>query len=91
MHLYRSTNSKSIHIFRLEKFITIYLVYICCNFFYKYFFHQVDNLNLATNLKIHCFYVMLITCKCTSLCKKLDYDVKREPCYLATTLIGMLT
>ncbi len=28
---------------------------------------------------------MLITCKCTSLCKKLDCDVKSEPPYLVTT------
>jgi hypothetical protein len=28
---------------------------------------------------------MLITCKCTPLCKKLDCDAKIEPPYLATT------
>jgi hypothetical protein len=28
---------------------------------------------------------MLITCKCTPLCKKLDCDTKSEPFYLATT------
>jgi hypothetical protein len=27
---------------------------------------------------------MLIACKCTSLYKKLDYDAKNEPPYLAT-------
>jgi hypothetical protein len=29
---------------------------------------------------------MLITCKCTPLCKKLDCDTKNEPPYFATTL-----
>jgi hypothetical protein len=28
---------------------------------------------------------MLIACKCTPFCKKLDYDAKSEPLYLATT------
>jgi hypothetical protein len=64
MHVYKSTNSKLIHIFQLQKFIIIYLVYICCNFLNICFLLQVDNLNLAKNL---------------------DYDVKNEPPYLATT------
>jgi hypothetical protein len=28
---------------------------------------------------------MLIACKCTPLCKKLDCDAKSEPLYLTTT------
>jgi len=28
---------------------------------------------------------MLIVCKCSPLCKKLDYDAKSEPPYLTTT------
>ncbi len=45
---------------------------------------QVENLNLAINLENYCFNAMLITCKCTPLCKKLDCDAKNEPPYLAT-------
>ncbi len=46
---------------------------------------QVDNSNLATNLKKYYFYTMLIACKCTPLYKTLDCDAKSEPPYLATT------
>jgi hypothetical protein len=84
MHVYRSTNNKLIHIFQLQKFITIYLVYVCCNFFYKCLL-QVENLNLTTNFENYCFYVMLIAYKCTRLCKKLNCNAKSEPPYLATT------
>jgi hypothetical protein len=42
MHVYRGTNSKPIHIFQLKKSITIYLVYICCNFFYRSILLQVE-------------------------------------------------
>jgi len=45
---------------------------------------QVDNLNVVTNLEKYCFYAMLIICKCMPLCKKLNYDAKSEPPYLAT-------
>ncbi len=31
MHVYKDTNNKLVHIFQLQKSITIYLVYICCN------------------------------------------------------------
>ncbi len=64
-------------------------MYICCNFFYKCHLLQVDNLNLATNLKNYGFYAMLIACKCTPLCKKLNCKAKNEPTYLATTLLGL--
>ncbi len=47
---------------------------------------QVDNLYLTTNLEHYYLYAMLIACKCTPFCKKLDYDVKGEPPYLATTM-----
>jgi hypothetical protein len=67
------------------------LFYIWCiyivTFFYIVTFLQVDNLNPIANLENYCFYAMLITCKCTPLCKKLDYDAKSEPPYLTTTLI----
>ncbi len=53
-------------------------------FFYRCLILQIENLNLATNLNFFYFYVMLITCKCMSLCKKLDCDAKSEPPYLAT-------
>jgi hypothetical protein len=91
MHVYRGTNNKLIHIFQLQKSITIYLVYICYNCFYRCFFFQVDNLNLATNLKFYCFYAMLIACKCPTLYQKLDCDTKGEPPYLATTLNTLIT
>ncbi len=55
------------------------------HFFYRCLFFQVENLNLGTNLKNYCFYAMLIACKCTPLCKKLDCDIKSEPPYFATT------
>jgi hypothetical protein len=58
------------------KSIIIYLVYICCNFINICFFLKVENLNLATNLEDDYFYAMLITCKCTPLCEKLDCNVK---------------
>jgi len=65
------------------------LLYIWCIYvvilFYRCLFLQVDNLNITTNLENYFFYAMLITCKCTPLCKKLDCDVKNEPFYLATT------
>jgi len=83
MHVYKGTNNKPIHIFQLQKSITIYFYYICCNFFYRCLLLQVDNLNLVTNLKFYCFYVMLITCKCTGLWKKLDCDKKNGPPYFA--------
>jgi hypothetical protein len=84
MHLYKSTNNKPIHIFQLQKFITIYLVYICCKFFYICLL-QVENLDLTTNLENYYVYGMLIACKCTSFYITLDYDAKSEPPYLATT------
>jgi hypothetical protein len=90
MHVYRGTNNKLIHIFQLQKFITIYLMYICCNFFYTCLPFQVDNLNLATNLENYCFYAMFIACKCMPLCKKLNCDAKNEPPYLATTFMLQL-
>jgi hypothetical protein len=65
------------------------LLYIWCVYviilFNKCLILQIDNQNLATNLKFYYFNVMLIACKCTPLCKKLDYDTKNEPPYLATT------
>jgi hypothetical protein len=75
MHVYRSTNSKPIHIFQFQKSIIIYL-----GFFYRCFFL------LATNLKSDCFYTMLIARKCMPLYKKLDCDTKSEPPYFATNL-----
>jgi hypothetical protein len=37
------------------------------------------------------FNAMLIACKCTPLCKKLDYNVKNEPPYfVATHLHGFM-
>ncbi len=36
-------------------------------FFYTYFFLQVENINLATNLENYYFYVMLMARKCTPL------------------------
>jgi hypothetical protein len=85
--IYRGTNNKPIHIFQLQKLITIYLVYKCCNLFIRCIFRQVVNLNLATNLKNYCFYAMLITWKCMPLWKKLNYNTKNEPPYLATTML----
>jgi hypothetical protein len=38
------------------------------------------------NLENHCFYGMLIACKCMPFCKKLDFDTKSEPPYLATNI-----
>ncbi len=65
------------------------LLYIWCIYVAKSFniclFLQVENLNLVTNLENYCFYVMLITYKCTPFCKKLDCDAKSEPPYPATT------
>ncbi len=84
MHVYRCINSKLVHIFQLQKSITIYFVYICCNFFYRCLLLQVENLNLATKFENYCFYAMLIACKSMSLCKTLDCDAKSEPPYLAT-------
>jgi hypothetical protein len=86
MHVYKGVNNKPIHIFQLQKSIIIYLMYICCNFFNRCLL-QVDNLNLVTNLKNYCFYAMLIACKCTPFCKKLDCNTKSESPYLATTSV----
>jgi len=79
--------SKLVHIFQLQKSITIYLVYKCCNFFIRCILRQVVNLNLATNLKFYIFYAMLITCKCMPFCKKLKCNTKSESPYLATTML----
>jgi hypothetical protein len=66
------------------------LLYIWCIyvtiFLYKFLLLlQVENLNLTTILENYFFNSMLIACKCTPLCKKLDCDAKNEPTYLATT------
>ncbi len=70
------------------------LLYIWCIYVaiycYKCFFLQVGNLNLATNLENYYFCVMLIVCKYTPLCKKLDCDFKSESPYLAITLWHLL-
>ncbi len=52
--------------------------------FFRCLLFQGGNLNLATNSDNYYFYDMLIACKCTPLCKKLGYDTKNEPPYLAT-------
>jgi hypothetical protein len=54
-------------------------------FCFRCLLFQVDNLNLASNLENY-FYAMLTTCKCMPFYKKLDFDTKSEPLYLATTL-----
>jgi hypothetical protein len=65
------------------------LLYIWCIYvvivLIDVFFLQVENLNLATNLENYYFYAMLIACKCTTFCKKMDCDTKSEAPYLATT------
>ncbi len=86
MHVYRSINNKSVHVFQLQKSITIYLVYICCNLFLKCLLLLFENLNLATNLDYFCFFTMLIACNCMPLYKTLNCNAKNEPPYLATTL-----
>ncbi len=58
---------------------------------FKYILLQVENLNIATNLENYCFYAMLIACKCMPLCKKLDYNAKSEPPYLATTHLLLIS
>jgi hypothetical protein len=45
---------------------------------------QGYNLNLITNLTYCWFHVVLITCKYTTLCKKLHCDIDSEPIYLTT-------
>lgn len=52
-------------------------------FYYRCCFIKVEILNLTT--KSTFFYEMLITCKCTRLCKKLYCDTKNDSSYLATT------
>jgi hypothetical protein len=90
MYIEAQTTKHSIFFNFKSPLLYIYLVYICCNFFFnRCLFLQVDNLNLATNLENYCFYAMLIASKCTPLCKKLDCDVKSEPHYLATTQYQM--
>ncbi len=101
MHVYRSTNINPIHIFQLQKSNTIYLVYIYYNFFNRCIFLQFNNLNLVTNLKIYCFYVILIACKCTPLYKKIRLWCKKwvilpcnhlvnQACMNTSTLIHFL-
>jgi hypothetical protein len=80
MHVYRSTNSKPIHIFQFKSpLLYIWCVYVAI-FFYRCF------LLLMKNLKSDCFYTMLIACKCMPLYKKLDCNTKSEPPYFATNL-----
>ncbi len=87
MYVYKSTNSKLVHIFQLQKSVIIYFVHICCNFVYRCLLFQIDNLNLATNFENYCSCAMLIACKCMPFCKKMDCDTKSEPHYHATTLM----
>jgi hypothetical protein len=67
--------------FKIQKFIGIYLV---LHFKNKCLGIQVDNLNLVTNLAYCWFHDVSITCKYTTLCKKLHYDIGSEPTYLTT-------
>ncbi len=86
MHVYRSTNNKLVYFFNFKSPL-LYIWYIYVAFFLKRcLFLQVENLNLVKKLENYCFYAMLITCKCTSLCKKINCDTKSEPPYLTTTL-----
>ncbi len=87
MHVYKATNNKLVHIFQFQKFLTIHLVYICSNFFYRCLLLEVKNLYLPTNLKKYFLYAMLIACKCTPFYKRLHCDAKNEPPYLITTFV----
>jgi hypothetical protein len=79
MHVYRGTNNKPIHIFQLKSpLLYIWCIYVAI-VFNRCLFLQVGNLNLGTNLENYYFYIMLIACKCTPLCKKLDCDAKSDP------------
>jgi hypothetical protein len=57
------------------------LLYVWCIYvvipYNRCLFLQVDNLNLATNLKNYCFYAMLITYKCTPFDKKTRLQCKK--------------
>jgi hypothetical protein len=55
------------------------------HFFNKCFLLQVENLNLAKNLKFYYYYAMLIACKYMPFGKKMDCETKSEPPYFATT------
>ncbi len=61
MTIMKSTSKVHYYIFG------VYMLHL----FYTCLFLQVDNLNLATNLKTYCFYAMLIACKCKPFCKKI--------------------
>jgi hypothetical protein len=78
----QTTNHSKIFNFK-SSLLYIWYIYVAI-FFYRCLFFQVGNLNLATNLENYCFYAMLIACKCTPLCKKLNCNAKSEPPYLVT-------
>jgi hypothetical protein len=77
MHVYKGINNKPVHIFQLQKsIIYVWCIYVVI-FFYRCFFLQVDNLNLATNLENYFLNVILMTCKkCMARYKRLNRDAK---------------
>ncbi len=86
MYIDAETSNQSIFFNFKSPLLYIWCIYVAIFFTYVFFLLlQVENLNLVTNLESYYFYALLITCKSTPLCKKLDYDVKNEPPHLATT------
>jgi hypothetical protein len=85
MYIKAQTTNQSIFFNLKSPTLYIWCIYVAI-FFYKCLLLQVENINLVKNLKIYYFHAILIACKCTPLCKKLDCDAKSEPPYLATTL-----
>ncbi len=86
MYIEAQTINQSIFFYFKSPLLYIWCIYVTI-FFNIFFLLQVDNLNLATNLENYCFKTLLIACKCTPLCKKLDCNVKNEPPYFAATCL----
>jgi hypothetical protein len=86
MYIKAQTSNQSIFFNLQNQLLYIWCIHVF--FFIDVFFFKLKNLNIVTKLENYCLYAMLIACKCMSLCKKLDCDVKSEPPYLATTLMS---
>jgi hypothetical protein len=89
MYIKAQTINQSIFFNFKSLLLYIWCIYVA-NFFYRCFLLQVEVLKSSQKVRNYCFNAMLITCKCMPFCKKLDYNTKNEPPYLATTLLQSL-
>ncbi len=78
MYIKAQTRNQSIYFNFKSPLLYIWCIYVAI------FKNRCLLLNLTTH---YCFYVMLITCKCMPLYKKIDWHTKNQPPYLTITLL----